>query len=152
MFHKAKEVKFKDGTNLEVTFCNGRVFSYDIAALFDKYPQLRSLENRTLFEKGQLIGCYGISWNDELDLETETIYQEGELVSEEYIEYAIIIGENIANAREEAGYSQKQLAQLTNIDQADISKIESGKANPTLSTLLKIANPLNIAPTKLFAN
>ena len=38
--------------------------------------------------------------------------------------------------------SQKELADLTGIDQSDISKIERGASNPTLGTLERIANAL----------
>ena len=35
--------------------------------------------------------------------------------------------------------TQKQLSELTGIDQADISKIENGNANPSIKTLTRIA-------------
>ena len=41
--------------------------------------------------------------------------------------------------REEQNLSQRQLAEKAGITQADVSKIESGNANPTLETLKKIA-------------
>ncbi len=77
MFHKAIDLKFSDGTSLEVTFDDGSVKIYDVKTLFSKYPQLQALENRSLFLQGKLIGNYGIIWNDELDVETETIYNDG---------------------------------------------------------------------------
>ncbi len=45
-----------------------------------KYPQLRALEDRNLFLSGKLMGAYGIVWSDELDLEVETVYEDGQLV------------------------------------------------------------------------
>ena len=44
--------------------------------------------------------------------------------------------------RREAGLTQAQLARLTGLGQADISRIESGRANPTLSTLAAVAHAL----------
>lgn len=38
--------------------------------------------------------------------------------------------------------TQQQLADATGIDRADISKLERGYSNPTVSTLLKIAKAL----------
>ncbi len=76
----ALEIQFLEGTAFEVTFQDGYVKRYDIAQLFEKYPQLKALEDRTLFLSGKLDGYYGIRWTDELDLETETVYQEGETV------------------------------------------------------------------------
>ena len=45
------------------------------------------------------------------------------------------IGPKIASGRKALGMTQRQLAEKTGIDQAVISRIESGKANPTLDTL-----------------
>ena len=78
MFHKATGLKLLEGTALEVSFEDGTVKRYDMRKLFSKYPQLRALEDRTLFLSAKLIGGYGIIWNDELDLETETVYVDGE--------------------------------------------------------------------------
>lgn len=48
----------------------------------------------------------------------------------------------VAAARAVRGISQKQLAQMTGIDQSDISRIERGTANPSISTLERIAKAL----------
>jgi DNA-binding XRE family transcriptional regulator len=44
--------------------------------------------------------------------------------------------------RRQAGLTQAKLAKLTGIGQADISRIESGRANPTVSTLAAMAHAL----------
>jgi hypothetical protein len=54
-----------------------------MASLFTKYPQLKALEDRNLFISGKLMGAYGIIWNDELDIETETIYADDVTVKTE---------------------------------------------------------------------
>ena len=77
MFHKAIGLNFSEGTSLAVTFQDGIVKEYDISKLFQKYPQMKALKNRELFLAGKLSGYYGIRWNDELDLETETVYADG---------------------------------------------------------------------------
>ena len=43
MFNKAVDMRFLDGTAMEVVFQDGKVKQYDMASLFDKYPQLRAL-------------------------------------------------------------------------------------------------------------
>lgn len=80
IFHKAVKLIFKEGTILEVTFDTGEVKSYDISALFEKHPQMKALEDRDLFVSGKLIGNLGIVWNDELDIEAETVYENGTTV------------------------------------------------------------------------
>lgn len=43
------------------------------------------------------------------------------------------------DARKASGLTQKQLSERTGIAQADISKLESGNANPSLRTLQRLA-------------
>ena len=83
MFHKAIDLKLLEGTSLEVSFQDGIVKRYDMSVLFSKYPQLKQLEDRSLFLSGKMMGAYGIVWNDALDIETETIYEDGETVRHE---------------------------------------------------------------------
>ncbi len=45
----------------------------------------------------------------------------------------------LTKARIKAGLSQRELARKSGIAQSDISKIESGRANPTLSTMNRLA-------------
>ena len=142
MFHKALDLRFLQGTSFEVTFEDGAVKRYDISRLFDRYPQLRQLENRKLFLSGRLMGAYGIVWNEDLDLETESVYECGETVRKEEITLYTASAEAVAGARALADMSQKQLSALTGIDQSDISKIERGIANPSVSTLERIAKAL----------
>lgn len=142
MFHKAVELEFLDGTALTVTFQDGTVKKYDMSALFDKYPQLRALEDRQLFLSGALVGAYGICWNDDLDIEVETIYEDGETIHVKTLPIHNTSSHAVAAARALAGISQKQLAALTGIDQSDISKIERGVANPSIATLERIATAL----------
>ncbi len=52
-------------------------------------------------------------------------------------EFAII--QAMIDARKESGMTQKQLADKTGITQADISRLESGNANPSLRTLQRLA-------------
>ncbi len=138
MFHKACKLVFGKGTVLRVTFQDGSVMEYDVSVLYSKYPQLKALNDRKLFMSGKLMGGYGIIWNDDLDLETETIYCDGVLV-EKVSEANITLGNSIISARARLGISQKQLSEMSGIDQSDISKIERGVSNPSISTLDRLA-------------
>ena len=51
----------------------------------------------------------------------------------------------IIEGREEKHMTQKQLAEATGIAQADISRLESGTANPSLSTLKRLAAGMGMA-------
>ena len=57
-------------------------------------------------------------------------------------EYSLI--KTLVAARKANNLTQKQLAELTGIDQADISKIETGNANPKLSTLQRLAEGMGM--------
>jgi transcriptional regulator with XRE-family HTH domain len=47
-------------------------------------------------------------------------------------------------ARNERDMTQKQLAEITGIPQADISRLENGNANPSLRTLQRLAEGLGM--------
>ena len=49
------------------------------------------------------------------------------------------------DARTEQNLSQRQLSERTGITQADICKIETGEANPTLHTLKRLAAGLGMS-------
>lgn len=142
MFHKAVELFFKEGTQLELLFQSGEVKLYDMSNLFQKYPQLEALKDRELFLSGKLMGAYGIIWNEELDIEAETIYEDGITVRTVELPANQSAGLAVAKARAESDLSQKELSLATGIDQSDISKIERGVANPSVSTLDRIAKAL----------
>ena len=137
MFHKAVDLQFKEGTTLQVTFQDGTIKQYDMKMMFEKYPQLTSLKSRKLFLTGKLSGYYGIIWNDDLDIDVETIYQNGITIN--VTKPASSIGNAIASARAYTGMSQMELSAATEIDQGDISRIERGLSNPTVETLERIA-------------
>ena len=144
MFHKAIKIEYGDGTELKLTFRDGNVKQFDMAAMFDVYPPLNALEDHSLFISGKLDPSgYGIIWNDDLDLEAETVYQEGIVVGQVPVPPHIDIADALAAARAAAGISQKELAARTGINQADISRIERGIANPSVTTLKRLASGMN---------
>lgn len=142
MFHKAIKLEFGEDAILKVTFQNGAIKSYDVAAIFHKYPQLEALKDRKLFLSGKLFGHYGIRWNDDLDIEAETIYQDGIDVGVAELPVCLRFGNLLCEARLKAGLSQAELSLRTGIDQSDISKLERGVGNPSIVTLEKIAAAL----------
>jgi len=57
-------------------------------------------------------------------------------------EFSII--QAMINARKTSGITQQQLSERSGIAQGDISKIETGNANPSLNTLKKLASGMNM--------
>jgi transcriptional regulator with XRE-family HTH domain len=62
---------------------------------------------------------------------------------------AVSLGQNIAHLRHDRGMSQVELAHRVGTSFPRISEIESGKGNPTVKTLEKIAQALNTTPSNL---
>ena len=143
MFHKAIDLRFNEGTSLEVTFQDGQVKQYDMSVLFEKYPELKALKDRNLFVSGKLQGYYGIVWNDFIDIETETIYQNGHTVEIHEKQAVVKAGEAVEAARKKKKVSRFELSQRTGIHQAEISKLERGISNPSVKTLERIAEALD---------
>ena len=141
---KSIKLVFKEGTTFDLYFIDGVVKRYDILSLADKFPQLNALKNRDLFLKGKLLGWSGVYWNDELDIECDTVYEEGEDVSSEYDDTdVVVLGYKIRELRRNADLSQTELASKVGIDQSDLSKIEKGLANPTIKQIAKVLDALN---------
>lgn len=59
------------------------------------------------------------------------------------------LGQRIVELREKKGWSQSDLARACNKDRQAIEKLENGKVNPTLYSLLEIANTLEVSLKKL---
>jgi transcriptional regulator with XRE-family HTH domain len=58
-------------------------------------------------------------------------------------------GSNLKKIREEKGFSLRELSTKCDIDDSKISKIENGKFNIQLSTLIELAKGLGIEPKEL---
>lgn len=60
-------------------------------------------------------------------------------------ESVIKLGKTIKRVREQKKMSQGDICRATGFDRAYISNIESGKGNPTLITIEKIASALGVS-------
>ena len=146
MTHKIVTVKPMENFVLLVGFQNGVEKTYDMRTLYPIFPQFKVFEdNIDLFNQVQVdMGGYGISWNDDLDLDAEDIWEDGIEISTKEVDIVALLAENLIKARNIAGMTQKQLSEVTGIYQADISKIERGMANPSLSTLKRLADGMGV--------
>ena len=62
----------------------------------------------------------------------------------------IRVGKRIQEIRDIKNISQQDLAAKCNFEKSNMSRLEAGKVNPTLSTLEKISNALEVNITELF--
>lgn len=65
-------------------------------------------------------------------------------------EYIKKVGKRIVQLRENLNIKQIDLATAINIEDSALRRIESGRTNPTVKTLLKIANGLEVDLKELF--
>lgn len=64
--------------------------------------------------------------------------------------YLIALGKRIKSLRLERKISQTEIAYRCGFDKSNYNTIESGKRNPTVLSLLKIANALDVSIIELF--
>lgn len=62
----------------------------------------------------------------------------------EALEGEYTIKSALLQARKEQNMTQEQLSKATGIDRADISKLERGEGNPTVSSLERLAKGMNM--------
>lgn len=62
------------------------------------------------------------------------------------------LGHCLCKLRERKKLSQENVALLCEVDRTYISRIEKGRANPTIKTLRKISNALKIKLWRLLKN
>lgn len=74
-----KDVEIRNEYIIICEFKNGTIKIYDLKPLFKKIKIFNKLkENEELFQKVKVNeGGYGISWNDEIDLSAEEIWENG---------------------------------------------------------------------------
>ncbi len=147
MTHRIIEVRVLEKYKILAVFQNGMEKMYDVCQLFYTIPQFESIKVELgLFEQVRVdVGGYGVSWNDELDLSAEEIWENGVATGETYeLDIKISVGEKLTRAREVAGMKQMELAETTGMHQGDISKIERGLANPSLLTLKRLADGMGM--------
>lgn len=79
MFHKVKEVKAIKEYELLITFVDGTIKKYNVEPLFNVWESFQNLkEIPELFWNVKTdLGGYGISWNDEIDLSCNELWENG---------------------------------------------------------------------------
>ncbi|MBQ6730399.1 MAG: DUF2442 domain-containing protein [Bacilli bacterium] len=82
MFHKIKNVFPLEDYRLLVQFISGVTKIYDVKPLFSWKDIFKSLKKNELFYAVYVdVGGNGIVWNDDLDLSSEELWENGTLIS-----------------------------------------------------------------------
>jgi transcriptional regulator with XRE-family HTH domain len=64
-------------------------------------------------------------------------------------EILVRIGSNVRRIRTKKGLSLRELSYLCNIDNSKIAKIEQGRINITVKTLMELCSGLEVGPSEL---
>lgn len=145
--HKATAVQAKDDYKIRVEFDDGKVVLFDVKPLFSLIPAFRELQTEP-----ELFGAVNIeqdgeviSWNSNLNLDAKTVWAKGTLLEfTKKPDVNHLLAYRLQLSRFFAGMTQKELAEKTGIYQADISKLERGLGNPSINTLERIAEGLDM--------
>ena len=147
MYNRLISISFEENLIIIAKFNDGKIVSYNIRQLYEQFPIFKELENEPLLFNNGIIapgGC-GIIFNDEIDIACEELYENGTLISQEKVEdLNLQIGNLFSLEREKKRITQSELAKITNIHQAEISKIERGIGNPSIKTLERLAEGLGL--------
>ena len=81
MFNKVKNVYPLPDYKLLVDFTTGEKKQYNVKPLFDKWEPFKALViTKGLFEQVRVdAGGYGVSWNDNIDLSCNELYDNGKI-------------------------------------------------------------------------
>lgn len=59
------------------------------------------------------------------------------------------LGTNLREARERLGLTQEQVAERSGVHATEVSRIEGGKRDPQVSTVIRLAEALEVEPGEL---
>jgi transcriptional regulator with XRE-family HTH domain len=59
------------------------------------------------------------------------------------------LGSNLREARERLGLTQEQVAERSGVHATEVSRIETGKRDPQVSTVRKLAEAVQVRPGQL---
>ena len=159
MAHRVQSVSMIDQNILQAIFIGGEVIQYDLRKMLSILPQFQEIINDpSLASKVHAdTGGYGVSWSDDLDLDSETIWEDGVFIRIESVDPSLALASSLARAREYAMLTQKQLSEKTGIYQSDNLKT-SGRCNGydfknriCTKKMKRLSQPLHFFSNHLFS-
>lgn len=115
---------------------------YNMSPLIESHPAFKPLSDAALFAQVRVdAGGYGISWNDEIDLSANEIYEHGTSINVAALEKNLLLQAMVA-ARQAVGLSQAAVEEASGIRQPVIARMEKAVSDPQLDTILKALAPL----------
>ena len=147
--YKLQDVIPQENNKVKAFFTNGKVLLYDTKPLLEAIPAFSLLQQDSELFHSAKVSPNGdmIVWNEHLNLNAKTIYENGIVIEVQKHSPSInrLLAYNLQITRKKAGLTQTELSKSTGISQADISRIERGLGNPSLDTLNRLADGLNMS-------
>lgn len=147
MTHRITSITPLEGHILLAVFQDGIEKKYDMRNMYAIYPPFEIFEtNHELFNQVKVDKSgLGIYWNDDLDFNSEDIWFDGVPTGIVHpISDLEQLSVNLTYARASVNMTQRDLGQATGIYQGDISDIETGKSNPSVKTLSRLAEGMGM--------
>ena len=134
--------------NGESRIINFKVFFKNLRAFSKKHPAYKLVKDKTAFDQIEVLGNT-IGWKNtgihSTDLTGKKVFYPYDLdpivlfeASKMDKNRSIVLGLFIKQARKEAGFSRKKLAQKSGVKKAFITKLEKNKLDISLATIKKI--------------
>lgn len=139
-----KDIKLMSDFTIVITFSNKEVRMLDMKPIMEEYPLFHALEENNLFKAAKIdLGGFGLVWNEEFSISAGDAYSRSTPLDQtpKSILSAVLI-QSIVEARKKEGLTQSELADLTDIKQPMIAKIEKSNTDPRLSTILTLVDKL----------
>ena len=149
-FNVITKFEIIESKTLKVTFADGEVVLLDmndVVKYYDKYSMLNDFELFKTAKKDP--NGYMIIWNDELDISSNMIYEEGKHIDKCEPDINILVAEKLQDERYQKQMSQRELSARSGVLQPEIAKIEKRKGNPTIKTIQKLASALGVQAYEL---
>ena len=98
MAHRVQSVSMIDQNILQAIFIGGEVIQYDLRKMLSILPQFQEIINDpSLASKVHAdTGGYGVSWSDDLDLDSETIWEDGVFIRIESVDTSLALASSLA--------------------------------------------------------
>lgn len=140
MVSKILNIKPNEDNTVDVTFFDGQVKRVDVAEISRSRKIGEVVAENDLFNTAEIDNQRAnIVWANGAKLDADLIMSEGTLIEVVRIDdIAASFADRLFKYREMISMTQKELSELTGVSQADISKIERGMSNVSMSTMTRL--------------
>lgn len=149
MKHRIYKVFLTNDYELDVTFYTGEVKRFDIRRLASYERRFEELLRHDDEIKKMSIGKddLDVSWNIQgvdYTIKSDSIWDDGVLMERVNVDdVKMRLARHLIILRDSLGITQKELALISGVHQADISNIERGLANPSIETVGKLVRAMD---------